>query len=234
MSEHEQGGAPADWWMYHGDPQHTGHATGSNITTATVAGLAVLHGSTSTGRCSACPPSSAAYVYVGVANSHAVEASNGGSFYKIALESGEIVARYDWKTPLEQRDSHGFCGMGCTPAVAGGRVVFSAFDGKLYSLDAGDLAERWVLDLRHADLALNQPVTNVGGEKEDFPPAAGWSSPVVVGEKSTSASAKARTRSCTASSTAWRPPPEGWCGSTAPTSSRPASPTCRTTCRRRC
>jgi outer membrane protein assembly factor BamB len=175
--------APSQWWMYHGDPQHSGHATGSRISSATVAGLEVLHELDLDGPVLSVPAIVGGFVYVGVANSHAVKASNGGSFYKIALDSGEIAARYDWKTPLEQRDSHGFCGMGCTPAVADGRVIFSAFDGKVYCLSADDLAERWVLSLRQADLTLNQPVTNVGGEAEDYPPAAGWSSPVVIGDK---------------------------------------------------
>ncbi len=178
----DQGAAPSDWWMYHGDPQHTGHATGSAITTANVGTLAVLHELDLDGPVLSVPAIVGGFVYVGVANSHAVPASNGGSFYKIALDSGEIVARFEWRTPLGQRDSHGFCGMGCTPAVTGGRVFFSAFDGKVYCLSAEDLAEQWVLDLRYADLAMNQPVTNVGGDGV-YPPAAGWSSPVVVGDK---------------------------------------------------
>jgi outer membrane protein assembly factor BamB len=70
--------------------------------------------------------------------------------------------------------------MGCTPAVAGGKVYFSAFDGKLYCLNQSDLTLAWVTDLRYADLAHNQPVTN------DFPAsppqakASGWSSPLVA------------------------------------------------------
>lgn len=176
---------PADWWMYHGDPEHTGLAQGSQISTANVASLEVLHELELDGPVLSVPAIVGEYVYVGVANSHQAEASNGGTFYKIALESGEIAAQNTWSIPVDARDSHGFTGMGCTPAVVvdengKGHVVFSAFDGKIYCLDAGDLKNIWTLDLRHADLSLNQPVTNVGGEEMGFPPAAGWSSPVVV------------------------------------------------------
>ena len=73
--------------------------------------------------------------------------------------------------------------MGCTPAVINGRVYFSAFDGKLYCLDADNLSEVWVVDLRRADPQFNQPVTNTAGTKEGMPQAEGWSSPLVVNGK---------------------------------------------------
>ena len=74
------------------------------------------------------------YVFVGLANTREVATQNGGQLLKIDLASGEIIAQFTWEIPVGERDSHGFCGMGCTPAVADDRVVFSAFDGKLYCL----------------------------------------------------------------------------------------------------
>jgi outer membrane protein assembly factor BamB len=106
---------------------------------------------------------------------------NGGQLLKVDLASGQVAASFNWAIPSDERDSHGFCGMGCTPAVADGRVCFSAFDGKLYCLSADDLALLWVTDLRYADPAHNQPVTNDFGG--DAPKAAGWSSPVAAGDR---------------------------------------------------
>ncbi len=121
------------------------------------------------------------HVFVGLANTLAVATQNGGQILKVDLASGEIVARFTWAIPADARDSHGFCGMGVTPAVTNGRVFFSAFDGKFYCLSEDDLKLLWVTDLRAADPARNQPVTNDFGGPD--PKAAGWSSPVVSGDR---------------------------------------------------
>lgn len=179
----------SDWWMYHGDPQHSGCVTGSRIDSTNAANLETVASLELDGPILSVPAVVGDYVYVGIANSHQAPGSNGGSFYKIALADGSIAARYDWDLAEgEIGDSHGFTGMGCTPAVTkkGGqadRVYFTAFNGKLYCLAAADLAEQWILDLRHADLSMNQPVTNTAGtstKPTSFPAAAGWSSPLVV------------------------------------------------------
>ena len=34
---------PSNWWMYHGDPAHTGLVTGSDINSKNVAQLKMLH-----------------------------------------------------------------------------------------------------------------------------------------------------------------------------------------------
>lgn len=67
--------------------------------------------------------------------------------------------------------------------MVGGRVYFVGFNAKLYCLDAADLQPLWTTDLRNQDLAHKQPVQtfspgdDIGNEA---PPAAGWSSPLVV------------------------------------------------------
>lgn len=171
----------SNWWMYHGDPAHTGLATGSEISSANVgASLKTLYTLELDGPVLSVPAIVDGYVYVGVANSHSAVGENGGAFHKINLESGQIEQTFNWNIDADERDSHGFTGMGCTPAISGGKIYFSAFNGKFYCLDQQTLGLEWVVDLRHADLAHNQPITNIAGVDQGYPPAAGWSSPVVA------------------------------------------------------
>jgi len=171
--------AYSNWWMYHGDPAHAGLVTGSRIDARNVHTLKLLHDIDIPGPVLSVPALVDGFVYVGLANNHDAPGANGGQFLKINAESGETLAKFEWSIDPGEGDSHGFMGMGCTPAVLKDtrQVCFSAFNGKLYCLNEGDLSLQWVTDLRHADPAHNQPVTNVapGG-----PPAAGWSSPVVA------------------------------------------------------
>lgn len=171
---------PSNWWMFHGDPAHSGLATGSAITSANAGELKVLHDVSLDGPILSTPALVDGFAYVGTANSHDAVGSNGGSFYKVELATGTIAAVFHWDIPAQERDTHGFCGMGCTPAVTGGKVYFSAFNGRIYCLDQATLALVWVTDLRYADALHNQPVTNDLGAEQGLPPAAGWSSPVVV------------------------------------------------------
>ena len=174
-----------NWWMYHGDQAHTGYIdSGSKINSANVEKFfKVLHEVKLNGSILSVPAIFHGYIYVGVANSKDVEGSNGGAFYKINIKTGEIAQTFTWVIPLDERDTHGFTGMGCTPAICEGKVYFSAFNAKLYCLDADSLELVWVTDLRYADLDQNQPVTNDMGMAQGDPPAAGWSSPVVVKDK---------------------------------------------------
>lgn len=171
---------PAGWWMHHGDPQHTGYVSDSPINSSNAAKLAVFKELQLGGPVLSTPAVVDGYVYVGTANAHGAVGSNGGSLYKIELATGTIAATFNWDIPSEERDSHGFCGMGCTPAVTGGRVYFVAFNAKLYCLDQQTLKPVWIADLRYADASHNQPVTNTGGMDQGYPPVAGWSSPLVV------------------------------------------------------
>ncbi|HEX3582473.1 MAG TPA: PQQ-binding-like beta-propeller repeat protein [Thermoanaerobaculia bacterium] len=169
----------SNWWMFHGDLAHTGEATGSSINSKTAANLKLTQRIEVPGSILSTPAVVDGFVYVGLANSLEAAAQNGGQFLKIDAATGKTVATYKWDIQRSEGDTHGFCGMGCTPAVTGGNVYFSAFNGKVYCLDANTLAEKWVTDLRYADMAHNQPVTN------DFangpqPKCSGWSSPAVV------------------------------------------------------
>jgi outer membrane protein assembly factor BamB len=175
-------GGGQGWWMYHGDPQHTGNAAGSQIDSTNVANLQTLHTVQLGGPVLSVPAVVDGYVYVGTANSAASYGGNGGSMFKVSLASGEIEARFNWDIPLGERDAHGFTGMGCTPAVVGGQLFFVGFNGKLYCLSTADMSLQWVTDLRYGDPLHNQPVNNDLGSDSD-PVAAGWSSPVVANGK---------------------------------------------------
>lgn len=175
------GVASSNWWMYHGDPSHSGEVTATGITAQNVAGLTLRHSLKVPGSVLSTPAVVDGFVFVGLANTRAVASQNGGQLLKVDVASGQIVASFQWSIAADERDSHGFCGMGVTPAVADGRVFFSAFNGKFYCLSEESLALLWVTDLRDADPAQNQPVTNDFGG--DAPKAAGWSSPVVAGDR---------------------------------------------------
>lgn len=187
---------PSNWWMYHGNEQHTGHVeSGSRIDSRSVPGLKLLHSIQMPGPVVCIPSVVDGYAFLGIANNRFSEGANGGAVYKVQLATGWIVATFAWDLGDDLPDGHGFAGMGCSPAVAvpeggtldEGKVYFSGFNGKVYCLSAADLSLVWALDLRHADLSKNQPVTNIRGTAEDpvpglptYSPAAGWSSPVVA------------------------------------------------------
>lgn len=187
--------ATSNWWMFHGDMAHTGEAAGSSINQSNVKNLKLTQSINVPGSILSTPAVVDGYVYVGLANSLEAAMQSGGQFLKIELATGKTAATFHWTINPIDRDSHGFCGMGCTPAVANGKVYFSAFDGKVYCLNQSDLSLAWRTDLRYADLAHNQPVTNdfpngdawspanPALQTSSAPKAAGWSSPLVVNDR---------------------------------------------------
>ena len=177
----------SNWWMFHGDLAHSGEVTASTIDSKTVAGLKLTQSIDVPGSILSTPAVVDGYAYVGLANSLEAAAQNGGQLLKVDLATGQYTA-FKWDIKLEDRDSHGFCGMGCTPAVVDGMVIFSAFDGKVYCIDQQTMQSKWITDLRYADYAQpnghNQPVTNdFVNPNGPFPKASGWSSPAVVNGK---------------------------------------------------
>ena len=173
--------ASPGWWMYHGDPAHSGcvPAGASTIDSTTVANLKPLHDLQLAGPILGVPALVDGFAYVGTANSKLSQGGNGGALYKVDVAAGTVAATFRWDIDVNDRDSHGFTGMGCTPAVTGGSVYFSAFNGRVYCLSAADLTVQWVTDLRYEDSLHNQPLSNVAGSDQD-PVAAGWASPLVV------------------------------------------------------
>jgi outer membrane protein assembly factor BamB len=177
------------WWMYHGDPAHTGFVgSGSAINAAALSDkkFGILHTLNIGGSILSVPAVTGGFIYVGLANSREVVGELGGTLLKIELASGSIVSKFSWSIPPNDRDAHGFCGMGCTPSVVGdsntGKVYFVGFNAKLYCLKAGDLSLVWTTDLRNRDLAHNQPIQTFDPTADPTitPPAAGWSAPLVI------------------------------------------------------
>lgn len=182
---------PQNWWMYHGNQEHTGYTNTSNINSSNADKLALVANLPLDGPVVSVPAIVDGFVYVGIANSHLAESSNGGTFYKIDITTGDIVHKYTWSVVApELGDSHGFYGMGCTPAVVNGKVYFNGFDGRVYCLNQDDLSLVWSINLREADPAFGQPITNMKGTVVDpvnpnktFSPPAGWSSPLIAQQK---------------------------------------------------
>ena len=180
--------ATTNWWMFHGDTAHTGEATDSEINSGTVAKLTNTFLIDVPGSILPTPAVADGYVYVGLANataSQAVPTGIGGTMLKVNLETGVTEASFNWSIDINERDSHGFSGMGSTPAVVNGKVYFFAFNGVLYCLNASDMTLAWSTNLRWADPPRNQPVSNVAnyGQEPPTPQASGWSSPCVADGK---------------------------------------------------
>ncbi|MFT4924966.1 MAG: outer membrane protein assembly factor BamB [Phenylobacterium sp.] len=173
-----------DWWTYHGNSQRTGCVRGSGITADNVEHLKIIKSMQLGGPIMSTPAIAEGYIYVGTANSVAIggeAAENGGHLHRIELATGNRAGKFSWPTSAAEGDTHGFCGMGCTPTVCDGFVYFSAFDGHLYCLEANEsLSCKWKINLRNPDPQHKQPVNNDNGQA---PKAEGWSSPLVVDGK---------------------------------------------------
>src|SRR5271165_550416 len=172
---------PTGWWMYHGDPEHTGYVSDSDLNSSNVAPttFTLLHSLQLGGPVLSVPAVTDGFIYVGLGNSQRAEGGNGGALHKIDIQTGTIVKTYSWNLGCDAADAHHFTGMGSTPAVVNGRVYFGAFNGKFYCLDQETLGEIWFTDLRQEDILHNQPITNMAGVDMGAPPAVIWSSPVV-------------------------------------------------------
>lgn len=175
--------SPQNWFMYHGGYGHGGNAgpgnplNSQNVNPQT---FGLLNQVETDGSILSVPAVVDGFIYVGLANSHDAPGSNGGSLQKYDVATAKLVARFDWPIDVKDRDSHGFTGMGCTPTVINGLVYFIGFNARMYCLKQEDLSLVWTTDLRYADPAKNQPITNTVGMEQGYPPAAGWSSPTVV------------------------------------------------------
>jgi outer membrane protein assembly factor BamB len=169
---------PSGWWMYHGDPEHTGFVSDSDIDSSNVNTLVTpLFSLQLGGPVLSVPAVVDGFIYVGLANYHGAEGGNGGALRKIDIQTGKTVATFAWDLGNDIADVHKFSGMGMTPAIINGRVYFGAFNGKFYCLDQETLELQWVTDLRNQDLAHNQPMRNVMGASS-YAAAVMWSSPV--------------------------------------------------------
>ncbi len=174
---------PQNWFMYHAGYHHGGNASkGSTLDSTNVNSkqFGILHSIDVPGSILSVPAVVDGFIYVGLANSHDRPGSNGGTVQKYNVESGEKICEFYWDIEPTEGDTHGFTGMGCTPTVINDFVYFVGFNAILYCLNQDDLTLVWQTDLRNADLAHNQPITNIAGTGEGGPQAEGWSSPLVI------------------------------------------------------
>jgi outer membrane protein assembly factor BamB len=154
--------------MYHGNERHDGNAAGhSDITSASVHQLVSRHIIVLDHPVISIPAIVQGKIYVGTKSG-----SSGGTLYKIDIATGAINGTFP--VPLAGGGVWE-SGIGATPAVVNGKVYFSSLDGKIYCVDATTMKQVWVTDLRHPDLAHNQPMSR--------PTAACWTSPLVVNGK---------------------------------------------------
>ena len=170
-----------DWWMYHADQQHSGDASGcSDIDTTTVSRLSPWQQVTLNGPVQTMPVIVHGKVYIGT---HDVVNGSGlryGTLYRIDLATGVIERTFDLPPASTDEGAGGElwgAGFGGSVAVVGGKVYFTSLSARVYCLDASTFAQQWVTDLRHPDMAHNQPADNSN------PPVASWTSPLVVNGK---------------------------------------------------
>lgn len=160
-----------NWPMYHHDPQHTGLVSCSDIASWNVGTLAQAYPAIPlNGHVISVPAVVDGKIYVG--SSVPGVGQGGGTLYRIDVATGTVEDQFSFVTPAGQGSEQGETGIGCTPAVTRGNVYFSGLDGKIRCLNAGTFQVVWTTDLRHPDLARNQPVSN--------PAAETWTSPLVV------------------------------------------------------
>jgi outer membrane protein assembly factor BamB len=159
-----------DWWMYHHDARHTGHASGcSGITSTNVGTMSLRSTIPLDGPVITIPSIVQGKIYVGTSD---INSPGGGkTFYKIDLASGTV--EHTFTTPV--RTPAYAQGIGGSPAIVDRKVYFSTIPGRVYCLDAVTFAQVWVTDLRNADSVHNQPVQNDNADC--------WSSPLVVNGK---------------------------------------------------
>jgi outer membrane protein assembly factor BamB len=159
-----------NWWMYHHDARHTGHASGhSGITSTSVGDLQLRSSVGLDGSVVTIPSIVHGKIYVGTSDINSP--GGGGTLYKIDLVSGSVAQTFSTtgRTPAYAQ------GIGGSPAIVDGKVYFSIIPGKVYCIDADTFTLLWVTDLRNADPTHNQPVQNDNADC--------WSSPLVVNGK---------------------------------------------------
>jgi outer membrane protein assembly factor BamB len=193
---------PTNWWMYHGNAQHTGEVAQSSLNVNNVRQLTALSptvlsiesntllmplsgglGSASSilslpDRSRAVlsvPALSDGYAYIGTWS-----VATGGAFYRINLSSGEIAASKDFSVDLSRHPPNipgrwpWGTGFASSPAVLDGRVYCALIEGDVLCLDATSLAVIWRTNLVHADPAQQQYV------EQGAVLAACWTSPLAV------------------------------------------------------
>jgi outer membrane protein assembly factor BamB len=167
-----------NWWMYHGDAQHTGRASGSSrITSTSVSTLKPLHPPiTLDGPVISIPSVVDGKIYVGT--------SGKLKLYKIDISSGKVEDFFPKEGEIHEEPRHAyFQGVGGSPAIVNQRIFFTSIPGKVWCLDSSTMKLIWSTDLRKADPEHNQPVENLHFEHEIYGNADCWSSPLVVNGK---------------------------------------------------
>jgi len=166
-----------DWWMYHGDPQHTGQAAGSsNISSTSIQKLTLFHSIHLDDPVISIPSVVQGKIYVGT--------SGRGKLYKIDLVTGRIDDTFPKEGEIDDIDRIGYYkGVGGSPAIYNGRIYFSSIPGKIWCIDANTMALVWSTDIRNADPLHNQPVQNIVDPDNPFGRADCWSSPLIANGK---------------------------------------------------
>lgn len=161
-----------NWWMYHANERHTGAAAGCSDIRSTTAQYLKLQSEIDVADSVVTIPTIVdGKIYIGTGGYNTTNAT----LYKIDIATGTVEGRF----PVSGNAYYSYNGIGGSPAVVGGRVYFTAVHGKVYCVDAATMTPSpphppalWVVDLKSADAAHNQPVTNPNGDC--------WSSPLVV------------------------------------------------------
>lgn len=166
-----------DWWMYHHDEEHTGHASGSsNINSTNVGTLIQLCRVSMNGEVISIPCIVDGKVYVGTTN----KPGGGGSLCRIDLAMCSTPGYtpdvlYSFTPQVGGGARQGKDGIGSSPAIVADHAYFCSLDGRVFCWDINNNHLDWSTNLRYTNLPKNQPVNN--------PNATCWTSPLVVNGK---------------------------------------------------
>ena len=139
-----------DWWMYHHDEEHTGHASGSsNINSTNVGTLIRLCRVPMNGEVFSIPCIVDGKVYVGTGN----KSGGGGSLCRIDLAACSTPGYtpdvlYSFTAQVGGGAGQGD-GIGSSPAIAGNHAYFCSTDGRAFCWDINNNHLDWSTNLRY-------------------------------------------------------------------------------------
>lgn len=167
-----------DWWMYHGNAQHSGAFVDNSLALnpQTAKFLQQLPPIFLPGSVLSVPAVVSGKAYVGTTSP-----ASGGQFVRVDLTTGKIEKTFTSPMPPKSfPDGHPISawpwgtGFASTPAVVGNEVFCTTLECKVFCLDAGSLVAKWSVDLLHPDPPHQQFVD------QGLVLASCWTSPLVV------------------------------------------------------
>ena len=170
--------------MYHGDPEHTGFVSDSDLNSANVASASFDNPAftLATRRAGAFSARGRRRLHLRRScqlPSRPEERQWRRACTRSTSRRGQSSNTFAWNLGNDTRDTHSFTGMGCTPLVTNDRVYFGAFNGKFYCLDQETLEPSSGLPTCATKTSPTTSPSPISNGVTRRPPAVIWTSPVI-------------------------------------------------------